>query len=179
MEALVSSEEAFKFLFSKHYINSFNIASVTFDDELVGVGFHKTLLPDPLYNFLLVYFTEVCGEINIVLTEEDMEQSAYSKVFKGVLHYFWKALVRFQEIYWSKEYDFNLSPEIIYSNSVKDLNFNVNLNKAFMLVNLSSEQLTLNSDFFLEPKSFCVSLNCSTSYFTFTEPSPFLFIPIY
>lgn len=179
MEDSDSSKSLENFLFSKHYLSSLINFDISFLDEAPGVGFHQISLPLEIYNFLNFYFTEVCTQIDTVVTPADIETSRYSKLFRGIFYYFWKCVLRFQEIYWARNFEFNISPELFFSNKDTDLNRNSASNKAFILINLSQTELVLNSDFILNPKSLAVSLNTPRSYFNFTDQIPYLFIPLF
>ena len=168
-------------LFHKsNFLNTFNNFTFSFDCEEPSYGFHSSYCPDQLFNFLKNYQEELLGNNSVVLAEEDINTSDFKDLFKSIFYFFWKNIVRFQEIYWVKEYEFNMSNEFYFCHSYNELIENIKDQKAFIVVNTGLHNIKFNDEKLLAPNNFCVCLNSSCIHPVNTnEEYSFVFVPLY
>ena len=168
------------FFHKANFLNTFNSFAVSFDCEEPNYGFHSSPCPDKIFNFLTKYQKELLDNKSVGLNKYDLETSEFKKIFKSIFYFLWKFLIRFQEIYWSKNYEFNLAEELIFSSNYADLLENIENNKGFIIVNTGDHSIKINDEKLLKPANFCVSLNSSFVCPVETEDDcSFVFIPIY
>lgn len=179
MEVSVLSDKLSEYFLDKHFLQSFKNVRAEFNQSVPNAGFHQAAMPDELAKFLNFYFLNIVKNLNSTLSLPDIRSSEFSSLFKCIFYYFWKYVLRFQEIYWLKNYDFNIAEEIYYSNSCLNLNEIASNQKAFILLNITKDELILNSIYTLEPESFALFLNSTFTYFNFTEDQHYLLIPLY
>ena len=152
------SNQVKTFFHRDNYIQSFKFFSTAFTCDNPNGGIHIALLPDPVFKFLRHYFLDIVKEVPLIFTERDIVESSESSTFKDIFYFVWKYLQHFQEIYWNKNYSFNIEQELGFGSTSAHLKEQMGTNSC-CLINLGNVPLTVGDGLELPPNHLGILFN--------------------
>lgn len=179
MEVSDLSAELRSYLFENNHFKSFKNFTVSFDKEEPKGGVHQSSLAPPVSSFLSYYFSEIVKEPFAVLSSQDTESSNFSDIFKALFYFFWRHLLRVQEIYWARKLELNISPEIVKYSDCEKLNQDISDLRYFLLVNLTENNVVFSPEFTLQGSSLAVIFNSPLIYLNCSDPFSVILIPVF